>query len=46
MTVIISTLIILAAVFGGFVLWIHLSLWIMGLGVTEDDKIDWPWRKD
>ncbi len=46
MTVIISTLIVFAMVFGGFALWVKISLWIMGLGVTDDDKIDWPWRKD
>lgn len=25
--------------------WVKVSLWIMGLGVDDDDNIDWPWKK-
>lgn len=40
---------ILAAVvvvLGGFALWIKISLWIMGLGIDDDGRIGWPWKKD
>jgi hypothetical protein len=40
---------ILAAVIvvlGGFALWIKIAIWIMGLGVDDDNKINWPWSKD
>ena len=33
----------IAAIIVGIAIWIKVALWITGLGVTDDNKIDWPW---
>lgn len=32
-------------VIGALMLWVKISIWIMGLGVDDDNKICWPWRE-
>ena len=46
MSLALGILVSVIVVLGGFALWIKISLWIMGLGVNDDGKIDWPWSDD
>lgn len=43
---IICILIAIGVVITAVAIWVKTSIWIMGLGVTDDNQIDWPWRKD
>jgi len=36
----------IAAIIAALAIWIKVSMWIMGLGIDDDNKIDWPWRKE
>ena len=42
---VIYTLIAIAVVIAAMAIWIKLSMWIMGLGIDDDGRIDWPWRE-
>lgn len=46
MFVIIYILIAIGIIIAAMAIWIKASLWIMGLGIDDDGRICWPWRKD
>lgn len=46
MSIVLYIIISIAIVVMSLAIWIKVSIWIMSLGVTDDNKIDWPWKKD
>lgn len=46
MSVVLYILLSIAMLIAALAAWIRISIWIMSLGVTDDNKIDWPWNKD
>lgn len=42
---IIYTLVAIGIAIAAMMIWIKVSIWIMGLGIDDNGRIDWPWRE-